>query len=183
MFLEMMRTRRSIRQFAPHPVEPQQVALLLEAALRCPSSRGLNPWEFVVVTDPGLLAALSRVKPHGADFLAGAPLGIVVCADPQRCDVWVEDASIAALVLHLAAHSLGLGSCWIQVRQRQSADGQPCGRQVAALLELPERLEVEAMLAIGSPAQSKRPRPASGLPWNKIWLNRFGSAYPTPPLD
>ena len=47
-----------------------------------------------------------------------APLGVVVCADSSKCDVWVEDASIATIFLHLAATSMGLGSCWLQIRKR-----------------------------------------------------------------
>ena len=108
MFLSLVQKRRSIRQYLEKPVEKEKIELLIEAALRSPSSRGFNPWEFIVLTDRDLLAKLSKAKPHGASFLKNAPLGIVVCADPEKCDVWVEDASIASIFLHLAAESLEL---------------------------------------------------------------------------
>ena len=111
MFHSLIRTRRSIRRYENKPIEAEKIDLLLEATLRPPSSNNRQPWEFVVVTDKDLLEQLSSAKPHGAGFLKDAPLGIVVCADPGKCDVWVEDASIAATFIHLAAASLGLGSC------------------------------------------------------------------------
>ena len=55
--------------------------------------------------------------------MKNAPLGIVVVADPEVTDVWVEDSSIIATVIHLL-QSLGLGSCWLQVRERLSEDGK-----------------------------------------------------------
>jgi len=115
MFLSLVTKRRSIRKYQEKPVEAEKIDILIETVLRSPSSRGLNPWEFVVVTDQGLLEKLSKAKPHGASFLKNAPMGIVVCADPEKCDVWVEDASIASIYIHLATESIGLGSCWIQI--------------------------------------------------------------------
>src|SRR4030042_1604382 len=109
MVISLIQKRRSIRRFLPKPVDAGKIDLLIEAALRSPSSRGLNPWEFIVVTDKDLLEKLSRSKQHGSAFLQNAPLGIVVCADPEKCDVWIEDASIASIFIHLAAASLGLG--------------------------------------------------------------------------
>ncbi|GAG68481.1 unnamed protein product, partial [marine sediment metagenome] len=102
MFLSLVQQRRSIRRYLDKPVASEKIDRLVEAALRSPSSRGFNPWEFVVVTDNGLLKKLSKAKPHGASFLKNAPLGIVVCADPEKCDVWIEDAAIASIILHLA---------------------------------------------------------------------------------
>ncbi len=174
MFLELIRKRRSIRQYSTQSITEEQTTILLEAALRAPSSRGLNPWEFVVVTDRALLERLADAKPHGAAFLAGAALAIAVCADPLRSDVWVEDATIAATYIQLAAHDLGLGSCWIQIRKRSHADGQPAATFVAGLLGLPPALEVEAIVAIGHPAETKQPHRANRLQREKLWLNRHG---------
>ncbi|NIV93409.1 NAD(P)H-dependent dehydrogenase/reductase, partial [candidate division KSB1 bacterium] len=109
MFLELAQKRRSIRKYQGKPIPPETVDSIVEALLRAPTSRGKNSWEFVVVNDPGLLENLSRSKPHGASFLKNAALGIVVCGNPQVSDVWIEDASIASIFVHLAAAALGLG--------------------------------------------------------------------------
>ena len=66
-----------------------------------------------------MLGKLAKSKQHGSEFLKNAPLAIVICADSTKSDVWVEDCSIAAIIIQLTALSLGLGSCWAQIRDRQ----------------------------------------------------------------
>ncbi len=174
MFIDLIRSRRSIRKFENRSVAPKTIDLLVEAALRSPSSRDLNPWSFVVVTDPATIKALAEAKPHGAKFMATAPLAIVVCADPERSDVWIEDTAIAMLYLHLAAADLGLGSCWVQLRKRNYNAQQTAGDYVARLLEMPQGMVVEAILAAGYPAEEKPPHPRSHLEYNKVSWERFG---------
>jgi len=168
MFLELLRKRRSIRQFTDQPVEKEKVDLLVEAALRSPSSRSLNPWQFVVVRDAGVIKDLARAKEHGSSFMEKAPLAIVVCADPKACDVWIEDCSIAALILHLAAADLGLGSCWIQIRKRVHDDRVSAEDYVKKLLRLPEDLVIEAIIAIGYAKEEKAGHPLSSLPYAQV---------------
>jgi nitroreductase len=174
MFMDLIVKRRSIRRYTADPVEPEKIELLKEAALRAPSSRGVNPWEFIFTTDRNLLANLSAAKPHGASFLKDAPLGIVVCADPAKSDVWVEDASIATIFIELAATSLGLGSCWIQIRDRMHDETQSAETYVADQLDIPANLKVESMIAIGYPAESKPPHSKEELQNEKIYLNQYG---------
>ena len=174
MFLSLLQQRRSIRKFKPQPVEPEQIDRLIEAALRSPSSRGLNPWQFVVVDDRETLGRLGRTKAHGSEFLTGAPLAVAVCADPERCDVWVEDCAIAAIFLQLAAQSLGLGSCWAQIRLRPHGDGRSAEAYVREVLGLPESLVVECIIGIGYPARRLPGHPREGLAVEKVHRNRFG---------
>jgi nitroreductase len=169
--IELLRRRRSIRKFTPEKVAPEDRETLVEAALRAPSSRGNNPWEFILVDDPELLGKLSRSKQHGSEFLKGAPLGIVVCADSTRSDVWVEDCSIAAIIIQLTAVSLGLGSCWAQIRNRQHDVGKSAETYIRELLGLPEQITVEAILGIGHPAEKKSPLSADKLQCAKIRRN------------
>lgn len=175
MILDLLRQRRSIRKYQPTPIEPEKVELLEEALLRAPSSRDLNPWEFVFVTDPELLKAIAGAKPHGAGFVAGAPLAVVIAADPAKCDVWVEDCSIAAILLQLAAESLGLGSCWVQIRLRPHAGGGTAEAYLRGLLGLPDHLVVEAVVALGYPAQAKPGHPRESLPRGRVHRNRYGA--------
>ncbi|MCP3954391.1 MAG: NAD(P)H-dependent dehydrogenase/reductase [Desulfobacterales bacterium] len=177
MFLKLLSSRRSIRQFKDKPVEKEKINRLVEAALRAPSSRSLNPWEFIVVTDANLLAGMAECKPHGATFLKGAPLGIVVLADPKRCDVWVEDSSIASIFIHLAAHSLQLGSCWIQVRQRMHDDSTSAGEYIADLLDIPGSFEVESIVAVGYPESPLPGHKLESLAYAKIHREKYGTAF------
>jgi nitroreductase len=174
MFIDLVRIRRSIRKYQRKPVEKEKIDLLVETALRAPSSRGFNPWEFVVVTDPGIIEQLSNAKPHGASFLKHAPLAIVVCADPSKSDVWVEDASIASIMLHLAATDLGLGSCWIQVRKRNYDQQLSASEYVARVLGLRPELVVESMMAVGYPEQELPAHPQASLQYEKVSFERYG---------
>jgi nitroreductase len=117
--LEILRKRRSIRRYRDRKIEDGKIELLKEAALRAPSSRGINPWRFIFVTDKSTLEKLSKAKESGSGFLNAASLGVVICAVEGESDVWVEDCSIAAIVLQLAGQSLELGSCWIQIFTRK----------------------------------------------------------------
>lgn len=174
MFIDLLRKRRSIRQYADSSVEKEKIDIILEAALRSPSSRSLNPWEFIVVTEKETLERLSRAKRHGSAFLKNAPLGIVVSADPDKCDVWIEDCSIASIIIQLTAHDLGLGSCWIQIRQRMHDDKETAEQFVREVLDIPETMVVESIIAIGYPAEKKTPHPKSSLQYEKIHSERYG---------
>lgn len=174
MFIDLLRTRRSVRQFQPKPVEKEKIDLLVESMLRSPSSRGLNPWEFVVVSDPQILSDLAIAKPHGASFIKNAPLAIVVCGDPAKCDVWVEDCSIAALILHLAATDLGLGSCWVQIRKRDHDAETTSEEYVKKLLGLGEKMVVEAVIAIGYGKEDKPGHSHSSLLYEKVSYEKYG---------
>lgn len=173
MLIDLLRARRSIRRFTDQPIEPEKIDLLVEAALRSPSSKGNNPWEFIVVTDPAMLKQLAVAKAHGATFLQGAPLAIVVCADPAQSDVWVEDASIATTLIHLQATDLGLGSCWVQIRLRQLEDGTSSQAYLADLLGLPEHMMVLAIVGIGYPVDTKSGHPHASLCFNQVSYGRF----------
>ena len=172
-FMDVLRSRRSVRSYTGEPVGEDELKILQEAVLRSPSSRSLNPWEFVFVREEKTLEALSQCKPHGAAFLRRAALGVVVCGDESRCDVWVEDCSIATLILHLTAHDLGLGSCWIQIRKRFHADGRPAEQVVREILGLPNRLQVLSMVAVGRPQEIPAGHEAHNLPSGRIHLEHF----------
>ena len=174
MLLSLLRKRRSIRQFTSQPVDADRVEALIEAAVRTPTSRGRNPWEFIVVTDPQLIQQLGKAKEHGSAFLAKAPLAIVVAADATKSDVWTEDCSIAAMVVQLAAEELGLGSCWTQIRLRPHNAMCTAEEYLKDLLGLPASHVVECVIGIGYPAEEKAGHPAATLPFKQVHCNRFG---------
>jgi nitroreductase len=167
--LEILRERRSIRRYEDREIEPEKIELIKEAALRSPSSRGINPWRFLFVTDRATLAQLSRAKESGSSFLKGASLCVVVCAAQGESDVWVEDCSIAAIILQLAGCSLGLGSCWIQIRKRMHSHNISSEDYIKRVLGLPENLSVLSMIAFGYPDGGKEPVPKEKLEYEKIF--------------
>lgn len=170
--LDILRKRRSVRRFQAKPVEAEKIKALVEAAVRAPTSRGLNPWEFIVIEEPELLDKLGRAKQHGSELIAGAPLAIVVTADPSRSDVWIEDCAIAATILHLVAKDLGLGSCWVQIRLRQYNDYLSSEEYVRSLLSLPVNRAVVCVLAVGYPAEEKPGHTDDSLPYDRVFYGR-----------
>jgi nitroreductase len=166
--LDIVRTRRSIRKYKDKPIESELIEHLKEAAVRSPTSRNFRPWRFVFVTDRTKLEALSRAKLSGSSFLEGAALGVVICADETESDVWIEDCSIASIILQLTGQSLGLGSCWIQIRKRMHDETQTAEEYVKEILRLSEHIKVESIIAFGYPAETKTPIPNGQLEYNKI---------------
>ena len=109
-FSDLIKNRRSMRKFTDQELTQEEVVALLKAALMAPSSKRSNCWQFLVVDDKDMLEKLSHCKEMGAAFLADAAMAVVVMADPLASDVWIEDASIASIMIQLQAEDLGLGS-------------------------------------------------------------------------
>ena len=129
-FHELLVNRHSIRKYTDTEIPGDYVKTILEAALMAPSSKRSQPWQFVVVEEKRMLETLSHCKEAGAAPIAHCSLAIVVTADPEKGDAWIEDAAIAATYMQLQAEDLGLGSCWIQIRGRFTADGMSADEYV-----------------------------------------------------
>ncbi len=114
--LNTLLTRRSIRKFKPDQIKDEELKAVLEAGQYAPTGGGRQGNRFVVVQDKALRAQLAKMNAAvlGKDFdpYYGAPTIILVFADKTKSTP-VEDGSLALGNLFNAAHSLGLGSCWI----------------------------------------------------------------------
>jgi len=174
-FSDLIKNRRSMRKFTGEELTQDQVVTLLKAALMSPSSKRSNPWQFIVVDDKETLQQLSICKEMGASFLKDAALAIVVMADPLASDVWIEDAAIASLMIQLQAEDMGLGSCWIQVRERFTAAGIPSGDFVHNVLDIPLQLQVLSIVAVGHKGMERKPFNEEHLQWEKVHLGKYGN--------
>ena len=171
--LEILYNRRSTRKFSEKKVEDDIIHQLLKAGLHSPSSKNSQPWEFVVVDDPELLSQLSIAKPHGACLLKHAPLAVVVAGDKTKSDVWIEDCSIASIILQLAAEGLGLGSCWVQIHRRYHDDDKTANEFISELLNIPDYLEVLSIVGIGYKAADRPALSDKEIDWNKVIRNSY----------
>lgn len=172
-FQQLIINRRSTRKFTDHPLTPEQVETILKAALMSPASKSKNPWQFVLVEDKDTLLKLSQCKEHASKLIAGCSLAIVVLADPFASDVWIEDTSIASIMMQLQAEDLGLGSCWVQVRERFTAANIPSDEYIRELLDIPLQMQVLSVIAIGNKAQERPPFDEDKLQWEKIHVGKF----------
>lgn len=148
--LSIFQQRHSIRKYTGAPIDDAALTQIIQAGLLSASSRSIRPWEF-----------------------------IVVIANAEVSDVWIEDSSIAMANMHLMADSLGIGSCWIQGRLRTatSADSGTASitteDYVRESLHFPEGYKLEAILSLGMPAEEKTPAELSKLPFEKIHYEKF----------
>lgn len=173
-FSDLIKSRRSMRKFTDQELTQEEVVTLLKAALMSPTSKRSNCWQFVVVDDKEVLEKLSYCKEASASFIKDAALAIVVTADPMASDVWIEDASIASIMIQLQAEDLGLGSCWVQLRERFTADGISSNEYVHEVLDLPLQLQALSIIAIGRKGMERKPFDESHLQWEKIHINKYG---------
>lgn len=149
--------RRSVREFTPAPVNEETLRDLLKAAMSAPSAAQADPWHFVVVRSPALLARLSAAVPH-PETMAQARVGIVVCGDQETAhhrhlSYLLLDCGAAVENLMLAASMSGLGTCRLCIHPNQSRVDE--ARRV---LQLPASVVPVAAVALGIPRQIRPPR-------------------------
>ena len=171
--LELMEQRRSCRNFTAQSVEPEKQALLLRAAQLAPSGRNIRPLEFVVIEEKETLAQLGNCRNPNQPFLPGAALAVAVLGDREKSDTWVEDGSIAMAFMQLEAERLGLGSCWVQIRLRESNQGMSSEAFVRTLLGIPEQMGVLAILAVGYPEKRLPPHAPEETETDRVYRERF----------
>ncbi len=170
---QAIRDRRSIRKYKDTPVEWAKIEQVLDAARLAPSWKNVQCWRFFVLTGmekrEALLAAFPDDNP-GKRAIASAPVVIVVCADPAESgvengiDYFIADAAIAFEHLCLAAHALGLGSCWMGLYDEAV---------VSHALGIPESMRVVGITPLGYPDQEPKARPRKELA-EIAYVNEWG---------
>ncbi|MDE7396289.1 MAG: nitroreductase family protein, partial [Muribaculum sp.] len=130
-------------------------------------------WHFVVVEDASKLEALSKCKPTGALPVAHCALAIVVAADVEGSEAWIEDCSIAATYIQLQAQDLGLSSCWIQVRGRYYSDEMESETYVQNLLEMPDNIMPVCIVTLGYSDETRNPQNIDKLQWDKVHISEW----------
>ena len=171
--LQMFQNRRSVRQYTDAPIPEETLTKILQAGLLSASGKAIRPWEFIVVRDRKTLDRLTDCRSVAMPMFRGAACAIVVVGDPEQSDVWVEDCSAAMAQMHLMADALGLGSCWVQGRLREAADGRASEAFVRDLLGIPERFRLEAILTLGPIDRHPEPHDLDRLPAEKIHYETF----------
>ena len=172
-FFELATNRRSIRQYTEDALLPNEVESILKAALMAPTSKNSRPWHFVLVEDKETLKKLAQSKSSGCAFVEGAALAIVVTTDPLLSEAYLEDAAIAATYIQLQVEDLGLGSCWIQINGRETAEGYDSEQYVRDMLDIPLQLHIGCIVALGRKARTGKPHDESKLLWERLHIEKF----------
>ncbi|MCR5796201.1 MAG: nitroreductase family protein [Solobacterium sp.] len=121
---ETILNRRSVRKYTKEMIPDEMITEVVQAGLLAPSSRNLRSSRAVIVTDKRLLRLLSACRSAGASMLRKCACAIVVYGDESLSDAWIEDCSIMMSYMQLRAQEMGLGSCWVQCRNRISAQNR-----------------------------------------------------------
>ncbi len=169
----MVCVRRSYRKFTSEEVDPEAVKTIIRAALMSPTSKTRRAWHFIVVDDRLDIEKIADAKDAGAQLLKGAPLAIVVLGNPQENDCWIEDGSIAAISMQYQAEELGLGSCWVQMRDRGLSDGTSADEVLRGILDIPEEMCVLCVLAVGHKAEERKPQDEEKLKWENVHIAKY----------
>lgn len=171
-FHDLLLTRHSIRKYTDEAVSGDDVKLILEAGLMAPSSKRKTPWHFVVVEDKAMLAQLSECRDAGAGPIANAALAIIVTVDMTRSEAWVEDGTVAAILMQLQAHALGLGSCWIQLRNRSLGE-EATEDIVREMLDIPETMGILCAITVGHKDEERKPFDEEKMMWEKVHIAKW----------
>lgn len=159
--IEAMRDRRSVRAYTDEVPSDELIERVVDAGLWAASGRGRQSPIVLAVTDRALRDRLSAMNarimgaPEGTDPFYGAPVVLVVLAD-RSVPTHVYDGSLVMGNLMLAAHELGLGSCWIH-RAREEFD-TPEGRQILADLGVEGDYEGVGHCVLGYAAEVPEPK-------------------------
>ncbi len=173
MMLNLLMNRRTIRKYKNQEIDKETLDQIIKAALASPSGKNIRPWQLIVVKDKKTLEQLGKVRGDISAPIAGAGVGIVIIADPDLTDTWVEDTSIMATIIQLMSQSLGLGSCWLQIRGRVTESKEVVEHLVKDILKIPENFRVECMLSIGYPNEERSPHAEDALDHNKVHYDHF----------
>ena len=141
-------TRRSVRKYAKRHVENELITKVLKAAMYAPSSNNTQPWHFLVSRDKDIFKKFIDVHPY-AKMLLEADCGVLVLRNRNlqyNEGYGTTDCSAATQNLLLAAHSLGLGTCWIGTYPRENRI-----EFLRKAYKLPDHLEPFAVVSLGWP--------------------------------
>lgn len=174
--LELIKTRRNIREFHPRFVDWDKLSRILDAARHAPSCGNLQNWKFVVVINTGQKKQLAEAALQQYEIINAAAL-IVVCAEPEKAERYyglrgdrlytIQNCAAAIQNMLLEAHSLGLGARWIGAFEEE---------MVKKVLNIPDEIRPQAIIAVGYPKEipPKPPKmPLESLVYFHAWRNRI----------
>lgn len=151
--LEAIKTRRSCRSFKSEQIKDEELTAVLEAGTYAPTSRGMQSPYIVAVQNEALRRVLgemnARIMGTNSNPYYDAPTYILVFS-PEKANNPIQDGSLVLENMMLAAHAIGLGSCWIHREQEMFATEE--GRKLMDEWGLPVGLIGIGALALGYPA-------------------------------
>lgn len=174
--IECIMTRRSVRKFKEQPVEWDKIGKILDAGRYAPSSGNLQNWKFIVVSDNEKRKAIAEAS-AGQHWIADAPYIIAIISEPEKANRFygirgerlyaIQNCAAAAENMLLAAHALGLASCWI---------GAFDENKISSILNLVKEVRPHIILPIGYAAEVELPPQKfrlENVTYLEVWWGRL----------
>lgn len=155
--VKCIKSRRSIRKYSDRKIPDKIIRELIDCARRAPSSHNAQSWEFIIVKNKTTKEKLSLIH-KWAGFAKNASAIIAVCYDSERVKFSPSNLinpALAAGNILLAAHSLGLGACYVYVKE---SDEPEVEQKAKKLLNVPENIGVLCMIPVGYPDEKIQPK-------------------------
>lgn len=163
--------RRSVRSYTNEKIDHDTLERILKTGLLAPSSYGQDPVELVVVEDRRTLGTVASCKAMGAPSVRNASAAVVVMADTTKGELWVEDCSVVAENIQLAAEAEGVSACWNQIHLRRGLHSN-VSDEICDVLGVPRKYKVCRVIAMGYKAEKKRPKTIQDIDTSRIhWEN------------
>ena len=139
-FKALVKERRSCRSFETSPISEEQLTAILDAGRWAPNPLNLQPWEFIAITDKGVLKKIASLVPNGPFIETCACCLGVICKDTKY---YLEDGCAATENILIMASDLGLGACWV------AGDKKPYCWEIMQMLKVPEEFKLISLIALG----------------------------------
>lgn len=156
--LQNILTRRSIRKFKENQIKDEELELILKAAAYAPSGMNRQTWKFTAVQNKEKIELLAKTvrKAIGKDesYNFYKPATLILVSNDKENSNGLADSACALENIFLMAHSLGIGSCWIN--QLKTICDEKEVREVLTSLDIPQNHIVWGMAAIGYPDQEPK---------------------------
>lgn len=154
---EAIKTRRTIRKFLNKDITNESIVKLLEAARYAPSSQDSQPWEFIIVRNQETKNRIAGTREENNQVERTAKVLIIICVDTGRSKTrWIEDGSIAAENLILAATELGLTGVWVTGWCGYGKQASESEEAIKRELNLPDNIRPVCSIALGYPAEEPK---------------------------
>lgn len=169
---QLVQERRSIRRYTDEKIDRSLLEKIVRVGMFAPSSYGQNPVEFIIVDDKEKLKAIAWAKRIGAPSVRAASAAVVVAVDTSKGELWIEDSSVAAGYILLAAEHYGIGACWNQIRDREGQQ-LSAGEEIREILGIPSRYAVLCVISLGYKAEQKAPHTEDELDMQRMHFNKY----------
>ena len=174
---ECIKTRRSVRKFLDVPVEWDKVGTVVDAGRCAPNAGNLQNWKFIIILEESTRKAIADacLQQH---WMAKAPVHILVCSEPEKGKRFygirgerlysVQNCAAAVENMLLAAHSVGLGACWVGAFDED---------KLKSITGIPDYARPQAVVPLGYPGE-KVPNPMQYQLENVVFIETWGKRFP-----